>query len=133
VKTPLHFLIAIVLMGALVSCERAPANSIDSAELTERISNNTAPFILDVRTESEFVVSHIPGAVNVPHTEVSKRVAELPIDKATEIVIYCTKGVRAASAEETLIVAGYQNIRTLNGNFAEWSKLELPLAHGITR
>lgn len=136
-KTALQIFVAIMLTSVLGlglgGCDNAPANGIDPAELIAHIQNDNAPLILDVRTESEFVVSHIPGAVNIPHTEVNKRLAELPIDKSAEIVIYCTRGVRAASVEDILIVAGYQHIKMLNGHFAEWSKLELPVAQGVTR
>lgn len=49
--------------------------------------------ILDVRSPEETSKGMIPGAINIPHTELEKRYTELPRDK--KIVIYCSSGWRA--------------------------------------
>jgi phage shock protein E len=132
-KTTLPLLLVMSFLALVGGCTNEPPGGLTPALLNERISNDEAPLILDVRTEAEFVVSHIPGAVNIPHTSINQRLAELPKDKSAEIVVHCVSGVRAANAEETLTAAGYSNLTMLEGHFAEWSRLELPLAQGTTR
>ena len=132
-KNALHIFALSVLSMLLVSCDSVPETSITSNELIARIQKDSAPLILDVRTESEFAKSHIPGAVNVPHQEIEKRLSDLPVNKSTEIVVHCKSGPRAEIAEEILSVAGYRNVKILTGNFDGWSESDLPVEHGITR
>ena len=132
-------ILATLLFGALAiaGCDSQPAgdltDDISAQALLSRIDQQNAPLILDVRNEDEFEAGHIPGAVNIPHTEVSKRLAELPADKSTEIVVHCVSGKRAGFALEDLTAAGFKNVRMLDGHFAEWSSQDLPLEQGITR
>ncbi len=64
------------------------------------------PFLLDVRTPTEFVAGHIPGAVNVPVDELRSRLAELPRDRP--IAAYCQVGQRGYLATRLLLQSGYQ-------------------------
>jgi hypothetical protein len=66
-----------------------------SAELAARIEAGTAPLILDVRTPEEYAAEHIPGAVNISHTELAGRLAELDAYKNKEIVVHCRSGAMA--------------------------------------
>jgi rhodanese-related sulfurtransferase/DNA-binding transcriptional ArsR family regulator len=43
--------------------------------------------VLDVRPHHEFAAGHVPGAVNIPVEELSRRLRELP--KGKEVVAYC--------------------------------------------
>ncbi len=138
----LTIILAALLITSLmaVGCDSQPvgdtgagSSDISQQELLTRIEAQTAPLILDVRGEDEFAAGHIPGAVNIPHTEVNNRLAELPADKSTEIVVHCVSGKRAGFAFDNLTTAGYQNVRLLDGHFAEWSGQNLPLVQGVTR
>jgi rhodanese-related sulfurtransferase len=130
---------AALLLGGLAAagCDSQPAaelsSDISAQELVARIDAQSAPLILDVRTAEEFTEAHIPGAVNIPHTEISERMSELPADKTSEIVVHCVTGRRAGFALDDLTAAGYENVRMLDGHFAEWSSQNLPLVQGVTR
>jgi ArsR family transcriptional regulator len=58
--------------------------------------------LIDTRPEEEFTAGHLPGAINVPLSELKRRLRELPRDQ--EIVAYCRGpycvrgGSRATSA-----------------------------------
>lgn len=141
----MHHLTSMLAAGLLVAlatagCDSQPGaatgnitDDISPQELLTRIDAEQAPLILDVRGTDEFAAAHIPGAVNIPHTEVSQRLAELPADKNTEIVVHCVSGRRAGLALTDLTAAGYENVRLLEGHFAEWSARNLPLVQGVTR
>lgn len=47
-----------------------------------------AAVFLDVRDAESFAASHIPGAVNIPLSELSNRMGEL--EKSDWIITYCT-------------------------------------------
>lgn len=70
---------------------------------------------LDVRSHDEFNSGHLPGAINIPHTEIATAIAELKLDKNTPIAIYCKSGRRAGLALEVLQQQGYSNLSNKGG------------------
>jgi len=104
------------------------AGTITATELAARLSGGDAPLVLDVRTEAEYADGHIPGAVNIPHTELAARLLELPGDRTTDIVVHCRSGKRAKSAEQILLDAGYQRVSDLDGHMLGWAEAGLPVA-----
>jgi len=75
-------------------------------------------FIIDARDPSQFNKEHIPGAVNIEWRQVLARRSELPKDKP--MLIYCNTGTLSAQAGFALRVAGYDNLRILQGGMNEW-------------
>jgi rhodanese-related sulfurtransferase len=75
-------------------------------------------FIVDARDAVQFEKEHIPGAVNIEWRQVLARRSELPKDKP--ILIYCNTGTLSAQAGFTLRVAGFDNLRILQGGMREW-------------
>lgn len=75
--------------------------------------------LLDVRPEDEFVLGHLPGALNVPFSELERRLSELPKDH--EIVAYCRGPycVLSFEAVASLRARGYR-VRRLEDGFPEW-------------
>lgn len=63
------------------------------------------PFLLDVRTATEYAAGHIPGAVNIPVDELRARLSELPRDR--RIAAYCQVGQRGYIATRILLQAGW--------------------------
>jgi len=43
---------------------------------------------LDVRTDAEYAEDHIAGSAHIPHEEIARRIADLDLDKDTEIRVY---------------------------------------------
>ncbi|RMF97915.1 MAG: rhodanese-like domain-containing protein [Gammaproteobacteria bacterium] len=121
----------LVLVGLLAACGQPGADAgqapITVQALAERLDRGDAPLILDVRTPEEYAAGHIPGAVNIPHTELAERLAELGADRNREIVVHCRSGKRAALAEGILRRAGFNRVRDLEGHFLGWSEAGLPI------
>ena len=68
---------------------------------------------IDVRSESEFAEGHMSLAVNIPYTEITRRIDEVTSDKDARIYLYCRSGRRAGIAQEALEQAGYSNVVNL--------------------
>ena len=115
-----------VLAGGPSRADGAPGE-ISPAELSSRIEDKTAPVIIDVRSRGEFQSGHIAGAIHIPHSEIAERLAEIPADKADEIVVYCAVGGRAKRAEATLEAADFKNIRMLSGHMRGWIGEDKPV------
>ena len=98
----------------------AGLSTISADRLEARIEAGEAPLILDVRTGLEFREGHVPGAINIPHTQLSERLGELGASKHEEIVVYCRSGKRAGIAESILVEAEFSAVRHLEGDMAGW-------------
>lgn len=75
-------------------------------------------FVVDARDAAQFEKEHIPGAVNIEWRQVLARRSELPKDKP--ILIYCNTGTLSAQAGFALRVAGFDNLRILQGGIRGW-------------
>lgn len=83
-------------------------------------------FMLDVRSREEFALGAIPDAVNIPHTELRARLAEVPRDR--DVVINCAIGLRGYLAERVLRQAGYDRVSNLTGGYKTWKAATSELA-----
>lgn len=62
------------------------AKRLSSRQLQERLHLPVPPLILDVRTNDEFTLGHITGAVLVPVDELEQRLVELAAYREQPIV-----------------------------------------------
>ncbi len=74
--------------------------------------------IIDARDRAQFEKGHIPGAINIEWRRVLAQKNQIPKDKT--VLIYCNTGSLSAQAGFALRVAGYENVRILQGGFEEW-------------
>ena len=87
-----------------------------SAIEAKAMMDEDKPYILvDVRTEDEYKMIRLIGAILIPVNEIASRAEkELP-DKNAVILIYCRSGVRSAGAAQALAGMGYTNIYDMGG------------------
>ncbi len=88
-------------------------------QLAERIQNNTAPTLIDVREPDEFEFARLPGAVLKPLGGIYQWAQEL--DKAQEYVVYCHTGARSWQAAYMLERMGIKKVFNLSGGIDAWS------------
>jgi rhodanese-related sulfurtransferase len=105
---------------ALVACEPPGTVQEVSREDAMRLASGGAALLLDVRTPAEFESGRVPGAVNVPHTELGTRLAELAAHRDGDVIVYCESGRRAAAAAHLLANGGFTSVRHLAGDMAGW-------------
>jgi rhodanese-related sulfurtransferase/DNA-binding transcriptional ArsR family regulator len=105
--------------------KRDDMEPVSRRELKKRMAAGTVT-VLDVRPEEEFALGHVPGAVNIPTTELRRRLSELPRSK--EIVAYCRGPycVFAFEAVAALRAAGYK-ARRLEDGLPHWRAAGLPV------
>jgi phage shock protein E len=72
-------------------------------------------FLIDVRTPREFSEGHLVGAINIDHTEIAARIGSVTSDRNARIELYCRRGVRARTAQNSLEKDGYRNVTNLGG------------------
>lgn len=74
--------------------------------------------VIDARDKDQYAREHIPGAVNLEWRQALARRSGIPKD--WPVLIYCNTGTLSAQAGFALRVAGYDNVRILQGGYAEW-------------
>jgi len=142
------WVIAIALLAAAMACDGrngagqpgasgggetaqapTPLRHVSQAEAMAMIESDAPPFILDVRTQSEYDSGHVPGAVLVPHDQLPERLGEVLAHRERLIVVYCESGRRAAKAIDVLQKAGVEHLAKLDGDMAGWRSAGLPEEH----
>lgn len=84
------------------------------------MASDDAPILLDVRTEAEYAVSHLPGAVRIdPAAQATEILARLPMDR--KIVTYCAIGYRSTELAQRLLAAGRRNVYNMEGSIFQWA------------
>jgi len=68
--------------------------------------------IIDTREPSEYEMSHVDGAVNIPPAEFMRGVptALRAVAKDTQIILYCRSGQRSNTCSMILRAAGFTNL-----------------------
>lgn len=74
--------------------------------------------VIDARDKDQFTKEHIQGAKNIEWRQILAKRNEIPKDKP--VLIYCNGGTLSAQAGFALRIAGYENVRILQGGFSEW-------------
>ncbi len=81
--------------------------------------------ILDIRSKKEFDRAHVPGAYNIPFSELEKRRAEIP--PATNIALYGDNDIESFQASVRLFDMGMFAVKTLDVNFTAWEERKWPV------
>ena len=72
--------------------------------------------VLDVRSAREFAAGHLPGALNVPHTELRERLDEVrAVAAGRPVRVHCASGFRSYLAHRVLDQAGFDSANLSGG------------------
>ena len=95
-----------------------------------RLLTNGSAVIVDVRSNAQYQLGHIKGAISIPRSQIVSRFKELPPGKM--VITYC-----ACSAEQTSGMAvlelnnhGVKNAAALKGGWDAWKAAGLPAQAG---
>ena len=97
---------------------------IKPAEVNEIPCRETV--LLDIRSEKEYSVSHIPGALfydydNFNLHQLGHEMKEKPV------ILYCTVGYRSEKAGESLLRSGFVDVYNLYGGIFQWVNEGFPI------
>lgn len=72
--------------------------------------------VVDARSRDEFETGHLPGALNIPHTELRDRVDEVRVGAAGRPVrVLCASGMRSYIAHRVLVQNGFDSASLSGG------------------
>ena len=122
-KLILFFLSAMLLVGcghANQNNQEAVYMNITAEEAKQIMDSEEGYIILDTRTQEEYDEGHIPGAIVIPHDEITDRAEDELPDKDQLLLVYCRSGRRSKLAAEALVELGYTDIKEFGG-IIDWS------------
>ena len=101
-------------------------------ELRPQLERNQGLAVLDVRTQQEFNIGHVPGALNIPLDSLSDAVRMGSLDNLKElqrtICVICASGGRSAQATVRLSrVFGFPDVVNVAGGTSEWINAGFPI------
>lgn len=87
----------------------------------EGIEKDENAYILDVRTEEEFIEGYIPNSKNLDIHQGQGFLDEVDkLDKSRNYYVYCRSGARSAQACALMNQRGFENAHNLMGGITEW-------------
>ncbi|XP_028839115.1 thiosulfate:glutathione sulfurtransferase-like [Denticeps clupeoides] len=113
----------------------ASGTVVSYEELKDLLGNQKLQ-LFDVRNPDEFAEGYIPGATNVPLGGLEQAFGlspsafeqrygtPLPMKDDSDIVLYCQRGRRSATALEIVHALGFSKARHYFGGYGEWKRLE---------
>lgn len=98
-----------------------PIPAITVHELWQKKIAGEPFFLLDVRTEAEFIAGRLAFAdVLIPHDILPGNLHKLPSDKGMPIFNFCRSGRRSAGTTQFLRSIGYAQAYNVTGGILEW-------------
>ncbi|MCG6137994.1 MAG: rhodanese-like domain-containing protein [Nostoc sp. LLA-1] len=89
-------------------------------------SKKPQPLLLDARSQTEYMVSHIKTAVHIDPV-IPDLKALSTVSQDTPIVVYCSVGYRSAKVAQQLQKKGFSQISNLSGGLFQWANEERPI------
>ena len=98
---------------------RTPADCHGPADAARSCASAGAVVLVDVREPREFDTGHLEGAINIPITELQRRIKEIP-PQANPVFI-CRSGSRSLAACAMAARAGITVPGHLEGGLLAWA------------
>lgn len=92
--------------------------TLKEADFRGKLESASDAMLIDVREPNEFKSGAIPGARNIPLSQLGQRIGEIP--KERELLLYCRSGMRSKTAARMLSRNGYRHISHLQGGISVW-------------
>lgn len=95
------------------------------AEFLNRTSADKNWAIVDVRPAQLYATGHLPGAINIPLSDLISQMGMIPAGQ--KVAVYCAIDTNAAFAVQTLRVYGDRDAFVLLGGIVNWQAAGKPL------
>jgi rhodanese-related sulfurtransferase len=116
----------IVLLASLLGMSSVFADvPAVSPQQAAQMQSEKKAVIIDVREKDEWNAGHIAGAIHIPLSEISNRVAELTKYQNQPVIMQCRSGARSAKAADILAKSGFTNVHNMDGGLNAWQKADL--------
>ena len=107
----------------IFSCELLNSPEINIISESDFVEIQDSDYtLIDVRTQDEFDLGHIDGAINLDFYSETFQNDILSLPKNETIVLYCRTNNRSSKTANILKENGFKEISVLEGGITEWVK-----------
>jgi len=117
----------LLILGALVACAAATActhGGLPPEAVTLDFARAELEagrvVLIDIREPQEHATGVARGARLLPMGQISKRLAEIPNDPGTQVLLICNTQNRSSAVTKALRENGYGNVRYVDGGMSGW-------------
>lgn len=122
--------LGLALVAPTALAAEAPYASLPMSEAAPLLVVPAHPLLLDVREPDEYAQGHVPGALNVPLSQVADWAEREPRDQP--LFVICHSGRRSLKATRQLAGLGFTRVTNVEGGFQAWRArglaIETPVA-----
>ena len=99
------------------------ADADEARQLVEQYGagTNSDLVVVDVRSQKEFLQSHVPGAKHIPFEYLETRFRAEVSKETKNILVYCSQGERSRLACDFLSRDGYTTLVNMRDGFQKWT------------
>jgi len=141
-KSPLFLLIILLAIGlgifwyshhreqAVTGTRTSPLPTMSVAALAQQLINSDRLLVLDIRSKTDYLVSHIPSAVAMPYYEINLNDNQLQLFSDWPTVLVCANDScpEINNAARDLKLIGFNDLKQLAGGFEAYRQANLTLA-----
>ncbi len=105
---------------------------ISREELKAKLDGGEDMVLVEALPARYYEEAHLPGAINVPHTQVDELAPEMLPDKSAQVVVYCSNRAcqNSPQAARRLDALGYENVYDYEEGKQDWIEAGLPTENG---
>lgn len=115
-----------VLAAVLAESAAQPADAVSLQAAREALDAGKV-VLIDIREPNEHARGVAAGAKLLPMSQLRQRVAEIPNDPSTPVLLICNTQNRSSATLKALRQQGYGNVRFVEGGMAEWVRRGWPV------
>ncbi|HEY4682435.1 MAG TPA: rhodanese-like domain-containing protein [Candidatus Acidoferrales bacterium] len=111
----------------LVDEAKTRIRELTITEVKRKLDAKEKFILMDVREDSEWNASHLPGATHLGKGIIERDIETMVPDPNAEIVLYCGGGFRSALAADNLQKMGYKRVYSMADGFRGWNEAGFPV------
>ena len=116
----------ILLLLALRWMTSGKYRNVSASEAQQLINQGYS--IIDVREPNECQTGMISKARNIPLSQLSKQLENLP---SGQLLVYCASGMRSRVAASRISRSGQREVANLSGGIAAWRQAGFPVSKAL--
>src|SRR3712207_7177054 len=91
---------------------KVAVKEITRDQLRAKLDRGEDVVIVEALPARYYEDSHLPGAINMPHTEVEELAPKLLPDRTAQVVVYCSNRAcqNSPQAAKRLVALGYEHV-----------------------
>jgi len=111
---------------------RKMITEITREELKAKVDRGEDLVVVETLGPRYYEDAHLPGAINIPYTEVEELAPAMLPDRSVEIVVYCSNKAcqNSPQAARRLTTLGYENVYDYEEGKQDWIEAGLPTESG---